>query len=466
MAINLEQFPPKLDKKGKICWLICVLIPVVVLLIPLNEVFIAPIRNFFAITLFFILVVAFELLDSYIPALFLPAAYIVTRTAIPNVALAPWLNELPWVMIGAFLLVNVVEKTGLLKRVAYWIIVKTGGSYNGILYGILIAGIVLNIMLPGGVVVPLIAIAYGICVALNLGKSKTSAGIMLAGGVAAIMPTMFLYAPAYFGLCFNAAKTAVPDMDVSFLKFSFDNIIYMVFCFILVFVISKMFKPDREFQGKDYFKGAYHDLGKVAKVEKKAMLIIACLVLYLVTMGMHKLGMGWGFVLASCAMYAPGINLGTRSDIKNINMSVVLFAGSCLSIGTVATSLGIGAIMADAVLPFLSGSGEVRLLSTVMVITFVLNFIMTPSAIMAVLAGPLAQIAVDLGVNPLPVLYALNSSAYQIMLPYEHTSFLILYSFGMISSRDFMKFFGVTALLHFIFVICMVLPYWKIIGLL
>ena len=101
-----------------------------------------------------------------------------------------------------------------------------------------------------------------------------------------------------------------------------------------------------------------------------------------------------------------------------------------------------------------------------MIVTFILNFLMTPSAIMAVLAGPLAQMAIGLGIDPLPVLYALSSSGYQIVFPYEHTSFLILFSFGLIASKDFMKFFGITAVVHFIFILVLAMPYWTFLGLL
>lgn len=218
MVGQVEKYPPPLERKAKICWMISLLITAVIFLLPVNEVFTATIKNFFAITVLFILVLAFELLDNFIPALFLPAAYIVAGIAPANIALASWLSELPWVMLSAFLLVNVVEKTGLLKRVAYWIIIKAGGTYQGILWGLLLAGIVLNFALPGGIVIPLIAMAYGICIALELGKSKAATGIMLTSGVAAIMPTMFIYAPPYFGLVYNSAKTAVPDLaEVSYL---------------------------------------------------------------------------------------------------------------------------------------------------------------------------------------------------------------------------------------------------------
>lgn len=465
MGTSAAKYPLSLTKIQKIRWIITLIVTAVILLIPKNDTFTTEIKAFLAITLLFILVAAFELLDNYIAALFLPAAYIIFNVATPDVALASWLNELPWVMLSAFLLVNVVEKTGLLKRVSYWIIIRTGGTYKGILWGLLIAGIVLNFFLPGAAIVPLIAMAYGICIALGLKGTKAATGIMLASSVGSIMPTMFIYAPAFFGLVYNVAKASIPNLpEVSYTQLIARNIIYLLFLILLVFLISKMYKPENDFKGKDYFVGEYKKLGALSKEEVRATIVILALVVYLLTMNFHHRGMGWGFMLAACAMFLPGINLGTREDIRNVNMSVVLFAGSCLSIGTVATSLGVGTIVANMIMPFLEGHGAVGFLIVIMIVAFILNFIMTPAAIMAVLSAPLAQIALNLHIDVITTLSVLNSAAYQIVFPYEHSSFLILFSFGLISSKHFMKFFSITSILHFVFVIAVAIPFWSIFG--
>lgn len=119
-----------------------------------------------------------------------------------------------WMMLGALLLVNVVERAGLLKRVAYWIIIRTGSSYWGVLFGLAFAGIVLNFMLPGQVFVPLIVLGYGICLALDLGRSKTAVGIMLAAAIGSSMPLSFIFAPNGFGVNLSAANAVDPTLTV------------------------------------------------------------------------------------------------------------------------------------------------------------------------------------------------------------------------------------------------------------
>ena len=466
MSTSVSKHPGPMTRKLKIGWLISIIIPFIIMLIPVNDVFTAPIRAFFAITVCFILLLAFEVVDNFVPSLFLPAAYIVFKVAEPSIALASWTSEMPWVIMASFFLVNIIEKTGLLKRVAYWIIYRTGGTYQGIFWGFLIAGIVLNIFLPGGVVIPVMAMGYGICVALNLGRTKAAAGIMIASCIGGVYPTYFFIAPAYGAFCLNCAKAGIPTLESDYITYLLHNLPFLLFAVIMMLIAMKMFKSDVEFRGKEYFKAELDKLGPTTKEEKKAALIMLGLCVYLVTMGIHKLGMSWGFMLAACAMYLPGISLGTSEDVKHINMSIVFFSGACLSIGTVATSLGIGEIMTNMLLPLLDGRGRIGLFSVVFVVVFLRNFLMTPSAIMAIMAGPLVLLGQGLGMDPLAMVYALNAMGYQIILPYEHTTFLIMFSFGMMSMKDFAKFFSINTVVCFIFLMVVMLPYWAMLGLL
>lgn len=65
MSTNVSKYPGPMTKKLKIGWLISVIIPLVIMLIPVNDVFTAPIRAFFAITVCFILLLAFEVVDNF-----------------------------------------------------------------------------------------------------------------------------------------------------------------------------------------------------------------------------------------------------------------------------------------------------------------------------------------------------------------------------------------------------------------
>ena len=350
--MTAAQLSAKVSFKTKICTVLTVAIPLVLFLIPTSANYTNEVRMFFTITVCGILLFAFEITDNIVPSLLLPAAYVMTKLAPGAVVFNFWTGDLPWMIIGAFIIVNIVDRIGLLKRVAYFILIKTGGSYKGVLYGLMIAGILMNLAIPGMVYIPLIALAFGICVALKLENTKAGTGIMLASAMGAILPAFIVYSPNLIGVMINITKTTF-GVDLSYSQSLFYNAIFYPWCFLMIFVVSKMFKSDVDFQGKAYFKQEYNALGKMSAAEWKAAVVVILLVVYLVTNDWHKLGMGWGFVIAACLFYLPGIKIGEKEDVQKVNLGLILFVGACMSIGQVAVLVGMGEIISRLVMPFI-----------------------------------------------------------------------------------------------------------------
>lgn len=110
------------------------------MLIPTNEVFTMQMKLFFASTLMGILCFAFETVNQTTVALALPLFWVFFKVAPATVAFQPWTQYIPWMMLSGLLMANVLESTGLLSRVAYFCILKTGATYKGILIGLAAAG--------------------------------------------------------------------------------------------------------------------------------------------------------------------------------------------------------------------------------------------------------------------------------------------------------------------------------------
>lgn len=453
-----------LDSKKVLMWIITILLPFIALQIPTTEVFTSEIRLFMAVTILAILIFAFETMTMMIPALLLPIAYLLLDIAPAEVVFRPWTLDVPWMMLGGILMANVFQSIGLLKRLAYWCIVKTGGTYNGILYGTALAGIGLNLLIPGNTMIPLAAFTYGICIALGLGKSKEAAGIMLTGCVASLMPMFFFYNPSIIGIILGTGSTVAP-VSLSWIQYFIHNLPSIAWMFLLVFVISKLFKPSKSINCKDYINEEYSKLGKMTLAEKKGAFISFLLIAFLMTGQIHNIQLAWGFVIAACLLYFPGIDIGTDTDIKNINYPLLFFVASCMTIGQVATMLGLGNILSNAMLPYMESSGPAVTMMLIWLLCVVGNFLLTPLAIIATMAAPLTQIALDLGINPLAIYYVIAHGIDQIILPYEYALVLIFFSFGLICLKDFIKFFSIKMLLNFLFVLFVLIPYWKLIGL-
>ena len=113
VAVSGANMPPMLKAK----WLVAILLPASILLIPQNEVFTREIQWFLCITLWGILCFAMELLDNTVPAVFLPFMYALLGIAPLELVLTPWTTEIPWMCLGSFIWANIWERTGDRKSV-------------------------------------------------------------------------------------------------------------------------------------------------------------------------------------------------------------------------------------------------------------------------------------------------------------------------------------------------------------
>lgn len=145
---------------------------------------------------------------------------------------------------------------------------------------------------------------------------------------------------------------------------------------------------------------------------------------------------------------------------------MVIFTVGCLSIGTTGGALGLGQIAASLILPVIEGKSLVFFLGVLYAVYFILNFLLTPNAMIAAFTLPLAQISMQIGLNPRALYFFIENATDQILLPYEIVLYLIFFGFGMVQTKDFAKFMGVKAIINVIFVFALLIPWWKFTGFL
>lgn len=453
----------KTDRKKLVKWICVLLVPILIMLIPVQGVFTPALRTFSAITITAILLFAFGLLPNFIVAIALPISYMLLNVAAPDVAFAAWYGSIPWMFMGGFLLANVLERIGLLNRIALWSIIKTGGTYSGILWGLTLAGIILNLIAPGESFVPMAALSFGICKALNFEKSRESAGIMMGGFFASWFPTFFLYNPT-FAIMPSLGKEVMP-IQVTWIQYFFNNLPFVLWLALCIFMVIKLCKPKTAINIKDYAVEEYAKLGKITKTEIRSIFVVALLFIFLFTSGTHGIDVGWGFALIPLLFFIPGINVGKAEDISKINFNMTIFTTACLSIGYVANALGVGQIIADAVLPMLQGKSAFFVIGAVWLVCVVVKFFLTPLATYATLTVPLTQIALSLGISPLVIYYTMSVATTEILFPYQWALVLIFMGYNLTSGKDFTKIWGTKLIMSFVFILAIAVPYWMLIGL-
>ena len=456
-----------LDKKKQIGWTISILIPLIIAFIPVSENFTVSLKLFFMITLFMILIIAFELFPLLVSAILLPSLYMVSGIVPASAAFGSWSNTTVWMVLGGLIFSTVLDECGLLKRIAYFVIRKCGGTYGGVVYGCFMIGIVLNLVTfcYGWVIAG--ALIFGVCKAMGLKPSRESSLVCFAGTIGCTGSTVFLYYPSYYSMIETSLQEFVPGYSMGMFTTFIYNGCFILWCVLTLFILMKVYKTKElgAKRNRKIFDEKYEQLGTMSSKEKKAVVMIVLLFVYLFSSNFTGLPAAYGFMTIPYLMFLPGIEIGNTEVIGRINFSMIFLVAACLGIGVVGAAVGFGDFLTNIAVPLLSGRSVLTVCICFMLFGMIANFFMTPLAMLGGLSIPFAQIAVSLGINPVVACMILVYACEMLFLPYESNGNLIMYEYGMMPMKDFIKQEGLKTVIMFAGFIAVMFPLWNLFGL-
>ena len=214
-----------------------------------------------------------------------------------------------------------------------------------------------------------------------------------------------------------------------------------------------------------FFAEKLQAMGPVKKEEKWALVLLVVLFLYILTSPWHKLDTSYGFILFAALALLPGINVATPSTLKKVDWGIGFFIAAFLTIGAVATTLGINQYFVAFITDFINGAGAGMTLFCVTVFGTLANLLLTPIAILTTFSAPMAQLALSADFSPLASFFTLIYTEWLIVLPYESFPTLLWFGFGCVTTQQFFKVGIARIALFFVFFVAIILPWWGIIGL-
>lgn len=454
-------------------WLICFALAGVCFILPLGEAYNFLCQKFTAITVFCIALMAFDLLDNLLIGLLLPALWVLSGCATLAQALSGWSGSFLFMLLGAFILTNILNRCGLLKRVGIKSILLCGGTLNGAIWGLFFASVLLNAAsFNMGLALP-ITLALAMYYSLGLTpKDPESLLVVLALLLGGIQSGAYIYSPISVSLIEMGVKGVLPDFTLSWMGLIAHNTPVFLFSMLLLWAamkyVSKRSKREIDVQKQRiYFQGELDKLGTMPSAEKKAAVIFVLMVLYMLLTPIHGLDLSYGFFFAVLAMYLPFVNIGAREDIVKLGemLPLVAVVFAFMSIGSVGAACGFAAVFANAVTPMMSSSGPIGSIYITLLLATLSNFILTPAAMLMLLSGPVVQFCTDLGYNFLPHIYSIYLAEHAVFHPYEWPSYMTVFAFGMLKMNDFIKLCSIKAVTYLIFIGVIIIPFWYFIGL-
>ncbi len=455
------------NNKALVKWGITVLIPVALYLMPETELFSSAFKGFLAVTLFGILMLAFDLVPSLVSAIIFPVGYALLSIAPLETVLGSWTSTTAFVVLCGFWLAVILIRIKLLDRIICNLATRFTGSFFGIALTIYIAGIIASFVTFGGHQVLILAFAFGACKAMDLKPGPEATVLMTAALYTCIYSQIFSYYPGVLGLLNGAITEVAPDHVITWMSNLLIGLPMFFVGIVGVFILCKVFgRGIKSADIKSTYEARLAALGKMSSAEKKAIVIVLLLFLFLVTFRIHGIPTDYGIILTPLLFYLPGINIGTLDDTKEINYDMVFLILGCMAIGAAGSYIGLGEILSAYVIPLLGNSGAIGLIAFVFIFCTIFNFMLTPFAIYAAFSAAFASIAVSMGINPAVVMITMIIAGDTIFLPYEHNSGLMAYAFGMMSMKDFFKANTIKSLIQAVAVLAIMVPYWSLTGML
>lgn len=450
-------------------WGVSLAIPLLMLLIPESEGLTRPMIVFFAITTWAVLSWAMGTMNDVAVGLALPLLYILSGVAGRKVAFGPWLSIVPSIVIGGFIIGRVVMASGLAKRIALWCVRLTGGTFAGALAGLTLAAFVIAPFVPSvmGKAAILTVVAVGLCDALNFApKSREATAVLTAAFLAVASSKLcFLTGGGDIVLAMSLMGQA-SGVQVTWAQYAMHNLLPgLVYAAMSLGAVILVLRPRTKCDLKPVVRKSYSELGPVSKEEIKAGLVLVMTLLLLATDSIHGISSGYVLLGMGIVTFLPGVDLMDGKRLSGVNFGVLFFIVGSMAIGAVAKSLGVAGWLSQQFMPLFGGGEALTAMLSAYVTGLSMNFLLTPLAAFATLTTPITQIAMDLGIDPRPVVYAFQYGLDQYVFPYEFAVLLYFFVTGYIAFKDLVKVLAIRMVLATVVLCAVAYPFWKFMGL-
>lgn len=467
MSVELSM-----NKKKTLQWGISAILMLAGYFLPIGEAYTQQMRLFVAITIFGLCLLAFNLMSSWAIGMLMPALWVLCKVTNFATAFSAWVSPNSIMLINALIFAGVLSRTGLMQRIGYTLILKSGGTYQSGVWSILIVGIIISAVSMMTNFVLVATLALTIYKALDMSPTdKEAIPLFTAVILATTHSKALIYCPLSLGIMNASVQTIYPDMNITYMQLLIYDLPMLIFIFGFMWLVLKWYKLSTKNAGKVLditeakaaYRASYEKLGKMSRNEKICGALLIMLFVWMIAYPLHKLDIAYAFIAANVILFA--LNVAKDEDVTKANFSTYAVVMAFVAVGTVATSLQLTTMIAGGIASVLSHLGSFWAPLGTLVFGTAANFILTPYAMMSMLPATVAAYCAHIGCSFWPHFLACYLSSDIVFFPYEYPLVLILYGFGMCSMNNTVKMLTIKAILCIVFVAVIMIPYWYFLGL-
>ncbi len=430
--------------------------------------------HMFALLAWAVIFWALDVLPDYVVGLGLIIGWILFAIVPPEIAVSGFTTSPFFLIIGVLGITASLQSSGLLFRLALYILRCFPLTYRGQAAGLSLSGTAITTFIPDSTSATAISGPIILALSDSLGyprRSSGSAGLAMAAllGFGQMGP-FFLTGAAEnllaWGLLPEAAR-----LQITWGGWALAALPLALTTFLTAFTLTMFFFPP-EFQptlSHGLIETQIEALGAPSYAEIINGAVVIAAMCGWVTAPYHQIDAAWIAMIGLAILLAT--NLLDRETFRaGINWDFLFYLGAVLSLTSVVRQLSIDTWLIAQLTPLLeplTTRPSLFLLAMALAI-FAARFVLPSFPLVSLLTITVVPIAANAGINALVLVLIICMSVTVWFLPYQSTTYLALYfgtkekAFSHAQVRRLAWSYGAI----YVLAILIAIPYWRLLGLL
>src|SRR5215471_12534997 len=389
------------------------------------------------------------------------------------VAFSGFANDTAWFLFGALLIGAIAMRSGVARRLAYFVLLRVGITYPRILLGLVVTDFLLTFVVPSGIarVVIMAAIALGLIEAFGAARgSNVARGMFLILTYTANIFDKMIIAGAG-SITARGLIEKVGGVEVLWSQWFIAFLPCSIITLFAAWRLTLWLYPPEQVRlagGTAFLREELKKMGPLSGSERNAALLMGLAILLWLTDFIHHIpapviGIGVGlFALL------PHVGILDIEDMRRLNYMPVFFVAAAVSMGNVLEATKGLEVLTNAVFAWIAPY-MTNIISTTIVMywaAFLYHFLLASEISMLGTSIPLVmEFAKSHGMNPLQLGLIWTFAAGGKLFAYQSGVLIVGYSYGYFAARDLVRMGAWLTIVEFVALLALVPLYWPLIGL-
>lgn len=338
------------------------------------------------------------------------------------------------------------EKSGLTRRIALFIVSRSGGSPKRLLFLFIATAAMCSSVLAD---IPVLVMLFPICLEIikrndcNVRGSNFAQSLLLGIGSGCFLGGMATPAGSAANPTSIQILQQTTGLHISFMEWSaigLPIILLLIPCIWLSFVIL-MPSEIKHLKGMETFDDDMKKLGKISRKEKLFLIVFGITLVLWFTDRFHGVPTQVISMISVAVLALPGVDIfNWRRDCQSVNWDAIMLVGGATSFGAMLTKTGVISWFAHEYLMVFSSFPLVLLFICICVVMILSQFpIPAGAGAVATLAPAFLAVAEIGGFNPVGVVMVVALSQAAPILSPAVCFYPIINSTGLLSVSNAWK---------------------------